>query len=138
MASFVLHACKTAFAGVRGVAVLVPVLWVFMGGGAAAQDKYGAIYFSTDSGAEGYAYDYDTREGAENRARSECESRSNGAPCAMAAWFSNACGALAVGSDNGFGGDWGNSEREAETKAVAMCGKYAPDCQVRRTICVSR
>ena len=69
-------------------------LFVLLGAAtaAAAGDNFGAIAFSSSSGATGYSYDYDSRDGAEERALQEC-----GPGCKVVLWFKNACGALAVG-----------------------------------------
>lgn len=54
--------------------------------------QYGAIAYSSATGAHGYSFDYANRESAQARALSEC-----GADCKIAVWFNNACAALAVG-----------------------------------------
>src|ERR1700681_405368 len=75
----------------------------------AAADNFGAIAFSASSGAAGYSYDYASRDEAEERALQEC-----GRGCEVVLWFKNACGALAVGTGNGYGSGWAASRSEAE------------------------
>jgi hypothetical protein len=85
---------------------------------AAADDNFGAIAFSSSSGATGYSYDYDSRDGAEERALQEC-----GPGCKVVLWFKNACGALAVGEGSGYGTGWASSRSEAENLRWAIVGK---------------
>lgn len=102
---------------------------------AQAQDMYGAIAYSPSSGAHGYAYDYASQAGAEDRALDEC--RSYGEGCQNVMWFRNACGALAVGPD-GWGSDWGEDRSRAENKAINACQQHSSNCQVIRWVCTSR
>jgi serine/threonine-protein kinase len=66
----------------------------------------------------------------------ECRKRGGG--CRIATWFKNACGALAVGEDNFYGGAWGASRLEAESKALTHCRKEAQNCNIRRWVCTGR
>jgi hypothetical protein len=100
---------------------------------AAAADYYGAIAFSQDSGSVGYANDYRSRAGAEERALAEC-----GNDCEVVLWFVNACGALATGDDNGYGTAWAASRREAERTALSTCNDNAANCSVNRWVCTTR
>jgi serine/threonine-protein kinase len=96
-------------------------------------DEYGAIAFSTRSGAHGYSRGFDNREDAEERALQEC-----GPHCEVVLWFKNACAALAVGSDKGYGTGWASSRSEAESIAMNNCDKNADSCAVVRWVCTSR
>jgi serine/threonine-protein kinase len=100
---------------------------------ALADDKYGAIAFSQDTGRHGYSYNYDSRGEAERRALNEC-----GRGCTVAVWFRNACGALAVGEDNAYGSGWSTSRREAENIAMNGCGEHSGSCSVVRWACTDR
>jgi len=115
------------------VTLVTPLLAVFSQPAPAAADNYGAIAYSQDSGAEGYANDYDSRGGAEARALREC-----GGGCEVVLWFKNACGALATGEDNGYGTGWATSRREAENIAMSNCNDIANECSVVRWVCTSR
>jgi len=99
----------------------------------AAADYYGAIAFSQGSGAHGYSNDFDTRGGAEEQALQEC-----GDGCEVVLWFSNACGALAVGEDNGYGTGWASSRGEAEDIAMSNCNKNSTSCSILRWVCTTR
>jgi Domain of unknown function (DUF4189) len=100
---------------------------------AAAADHYGAIAFSEDSGADGYSTDYSTQGGAEERALQEC-----GGGCKVVLWFKNACGALAVGRDNGYGTGYAPSSGEAQTIAMTECSKNSTNCSIKRWECTTR
>lgn len=104
-------------------------------GDAAAQDYYGAIAYSTSTGAHGYSYDYGSQYDAEQRALNECYQYGGG--CQVATWFRNACGALAVGP-NGWGADWHTSRSGAESKAIARCSQYSYGCSIIRWVCTTR
>jgi len=115
--------------------VLAPafVLAVALSSSEAAADYFGAIAFSQDTGAVGYGYDYPSRAAAEERALDEC-----GEACEVVVWFQNACGALAVGDDNGYGSAWAANRREAENIALNNCKQNAENCSVRRWVCTTR
>lgn len=105
-------------------------------GPAFAQDHHGAIAFSQQTGAVGWSYDFSSRAAAENRALHECGKHGGG--CRVATWFKNACGALAVGQGNGWGGSWGKSRYEAEANALRLCSGETSGCTVRRWVCTTR
>jgi hypothetical protein len=110
-------------------------LFALLGGAvsAAAADNFGAIAFSSGSGATGHSYDYDSRDGAEERALQEC-----GPGCKVVLWFKNACGALAVGDGSGFGTGWASSRSEAENLAMGYCRQNTGGCQISRWACTTR
>jgi uncharacterized protein DUF4189 len=100
---------------------------------AAADDYYGAIAFSTESGALGWAYDHASRGAAENDALNRC-----GSGCEVAIWVKNACAAIATSSNHSYGSGWSTSRGEAERIAVNVCHEHASDCSVERWICTTR
>jgi hypothetical protein len=56
--------------------------------------------------------------------------------CPVIVDFHNACGAVAAGTDGGWGSDWGYDAAEAGAKAIAVCRSYGgQDCQVVRWQC---
>ncbi len=122
--------------GATGVASLVLILSVAGVQPADARDMHGAIAFSQTTGAIGWSYDFSTRGGAENRAMSEC--RKHGGGCRVATWFKNACGALAVGNGNAYGGSWAANRFEAESKAMSLCSAESRNCTVRRWVCTGQ
>jgi len=116
-----------ALAGIFSVALMVQTA------PAAAQDYFGAIAYSSRSGALGWANDYRSRYGAENAALSQC-----GGGCRVVIWFKNACGAIETASDHSFGTGWSSSRRAAESIAMGGCRENAADCGVRRWVCTTR
>jgi serine/threonine-protein kinase len=95
--------------------------------------KFGAIAFSQGSGAVGYSYDYVSSEDADRSALNSC-----GHDCNVVVWFSNACGALAVGAGRGYGATWAGSQLEAENMAMSRCGANTTNCDIVRWVCTSR
>jgi Domain of unknown function (DUF4189) len=111
---------------------LVSLLALAFWSAPAAADYYGALAFSQDSGSDGYSIDYETRGRAEEEALQAC-----GDNCEVVLWFKNACGALAVGTDNGYGTGWASSRREAETIAKSACNRNSTSCCVQRWACTT-
>lgn len=104
---------------------------------AIAENRYGSIVFSQESGggyAMGMAWSYDSRSKARNRAIRECQSR-GGTSCREVNWFRNACGAIAIGGNNGFGTSWGDSLRAAENKAISECRRSNQSCRISMSRC---
>ncbi len=99
-----------------------------------ADDHYGAIAYSTDTGKYGYSYDYGSRGDAEQRALNECGESG----CSVVLWFRNACGALATADDHSYGTAWATSRGEAENTAMSYCNKYSSRCSIARWVCTSR
>ncbi len=99
-------------------------------------ERFGAIAYSPSSGAHGYSFDLSTQTGAEARALAECNSQGSG--CQSVMWFRNACGALAVGSDRGWGSAWGTDRQAAEQKALVQCKNHSSGCSVVRWVCTTR
>lgn len=102
-------------------------------------DLYGAIAYSPQTRMIGVSSDNSTQAEAEGVALQNCKVESNNAAdCKVVMWVRNACAALAVGQDGGWGTDWGNDRATAERKALAFCGKYSQTCQVVRRVCAGR
>jgi serine/threonine-protein kinase len=101
---------------------------------AAANDNYGAIAFSQDSGNYGYSYDHNTRAGAERDALNRC----NASDCTVVVWFMNDCGALASGDHNGYGTGWASSRGEAENIAMSNCKNESSNCSITCWACTER
>ena len=98
---------------------------------AALADSFGAIAYSPDTGANGWSHDYPSRRGAERAAQDNCDADD----CRIAIWFKNACGAVAVGSNGGWGSDWGGDRRRAQSKAIRACSRNDDGCSVVRWQC---
>lgn len=104
---------------------------------ASAQSRYGSIVFSQESGgsyAWGMAWSYDSHSSARHRAIQECRSR-GGSACGEIGWFRDACGALAIGDNNGHGSGWGGSTSVAERWAIQVCRQYNRNCRVAISRC---
>ena len=104
-------------------------------GVAMAEDNYGAIAYSTSSGAYGYAYDAKTKGAAQRLALKECDKQGRG--CKNTIWFKNACGSIAIGKD-GWGASWGKTKRESWRKAREQCRTETTGCKVKRWVCTTR
>ena len=90
---------------------------------AAAQERWGSIVFSQESGggyAWGMAWSYGSHSSATSEAVNECRRR-GGSNCFEIGWFHDACGALAIGDNNGYGSGWGTSTGIAESYAIQSC-----------------
>jgi serine/threonine-protein kinase len=105
-------------------------------GTAQAADRFGAIAYSPTTGAWGSSYDHPTRVDAERAAYNDCRKRAE--DCQIPLHFKNACGALAVGGDGGWGTGWGTDRSIAESWAIKICGKHARDCAVLHWVCTTR
>jgi Domain of unknown function (DUF4189) len=104
--------------------------------GAAARDNYGAIAYSPSTQAYGYSYDHGSRGRAETAALAECSKRAG--DCQVPLWFRNACGALAVGNEGGWGTGWGAPRQIAERNARQVCREHTNNCAVLRWVCTTR
>ena len=80
---------------------LVMLALVGVAGESIADETFAAIAFSRDTGANGYAYQYYNRPGAEARPLKECGAYAS--DCTVVSSFGNACGAPALGDGNGWG-----------------------------------
>ena len=128
---------RGASVGVRGLfAVSVIALCTGFASGPAMAENYGAIAYSPSTGAHGWSYDYPSRGAAENVALQGC--RQHAGDCLVPIWFRDACGALAVGSNNGYGTGWGTSRGLAESYALQSCRKHTSNCAIRRWACTTR
>lgn len=103
---------------------------------ALAQNYYGAIAYSEQTGSHGYSYDYSSQRGAESSAVGECERYSKSGDCQVLIWFRNACGALATASNGAYGSGWGVNRGVAEQYALQSCGSSG--CRVIRWVCTTR
>ncbi len=107
----------------------------------ARSPSFGAFYVqSNDGNIYGMSYDYGSQAAAQARAERECSKQAGSAGhCIPGAWFENACGALAVSPNNGWGSDWGNNEQEAQQKALTVCKNSAgQECSVKWVQCSGR
>ncbi|MBD2486341.1 DUF4189 domain-containing protein [Aulosira sp. FACHB-615] len=95
-----------------------------------AKNVFGAISYSpsTRTYSSGIAK---TKQAAINASLNNCRRQSGAKDCTTPLWFKNAWGALAVGSNGGYGTGWGTDQSLAERFAVETCEKYgSQNCQV--------
>ena len=105
--------------------------------GAGTGPLHGSIAFSQDDDgayAWGIAWSFDSAAGAQSEALGQCREY-GGTQCAQAGWFREACGALAIGSVNGYGTGWGATTAEAERDAMAQCRAVNDDCRIEVARC---
>ncbi len=95
--------------------------------GAKAGD-FGAIAYSTNSGAWGGSSNYESRDAAEQAALSECDG------CQVVAWFQNTCAALAATADHGYGWAWNDDLITAQNEAMSRCSNYG-SCSLTVWVC---
>ena len=103
----------------------------------AAHAQHGSIAFSQEfdgSYAWGIAWDYVNAVNATERSINECR-RNGGTNCMEAGWFKNACGALAIGDDNGYGAGWGDTSTEAKRDALRQCRASNDNCRIEVARC---
>ena len=120
----------------RAILAVMSVFFVFTTTAIAKADNYGAIAVSPSSKALGWSYDYKSIGGAKRAALANC--RKHAGDCKIANWFRNSCGAIAVGSNGGWGADWGNTIKQAKWKARKKCRQYDSNCKAIRWVCTTR
>jgi serine/threonine-protein kinase len=98
-----------------------------------AQAAWGAIAYSQSTGAAGWSYDAVNEVDAEIRALNNCGKYAS--DCETAVTFRNGCGALAVGSNGGWGADWGADRYAAQSDALDRCEDHDSGCRVTRWQC---
>jgi hypothetical protein len=107
---------------------------LFAAAPAQAERDWGALALSERSTAYGYARDFDTQEGAAERALAECAK--NARDCRVHTAWRNACLVLAGSIDGPFGWAWGAPERTRAQRALDQCRQRgAVNCKVVETIC---
>lgn len=99
--------------------------------------EYGAFAHSAVTDVYGYAFGYETQEGAEQRALSECGEDAD--DCEIVLWFWNACGALAQDETGTYGTAWGDGAGAARVAALADCeDNGGTGCAVVESLCTGR
>jgi uncharacterized protein DUF4189 len=114
----------------RGILLIL----FFLPAAALAQELFGAIAYSTGSGAYGWAKDHPSREAAERASLAACSKRAK--DCRNVLWFKNGCGALAV-SAKAYGWGWGSTQALADGEAIKACAKHATGCKVTSQACTA-
>lgn len=100
---------------------------------AAAATEFGAIAYSPATGAHGYSYNYSTRRQADRVAMANCRAYAD--DCRIIVDFWNACAALAVGSNYGYGFAYNVRRSAAQATALAICRRNDSGCKIVRWVC---
>lgn len=129
---------------VKGFLILAGLMTALVGAATpgraqSAAGSFGAIAFSTATGAIGFGQDNATREEAESVALQNCRAVSTQPDdCKTVMWFQNACAAIAVGDDGGYGWAWHANRDIAAQNSIAQCQRYSKGgCRVMRRACSS-
>jgi len=101
--------------------------------GVASAAQFGAIAYSKNTGSYGSSHNYSSRSGAEEEALSGCSSYAD--DCRVVVYFRNACGALAVGSNRGYGYGWSAGRSQAQDIALGNCEANDSGCHVTSWTC---
>lgn len=116
----------------KSIGLILAALMVLTAATSGAQAvEWGSIYYSPSTHATGFSHHYDTQRQAERAAASYC----SGGDCEYAISFRNACGAVAVGRNGGWGADWGTTGNSAQSNAVDACRAHDRGCSVVRWQC---
>ena len=98
---------------------------------------FGAIAYGPESEATGWSYDYETEDEARHMALRNCAPHGN--DCRVVMSFSNACGAVAAGSNKRYAIGEGVSEKQAQADAMAKCSKAGgTECDIQAWSCTGR
>jgi len=98
---------------------------------------FGAIAYGPESEATGWSYDYETEDEARHHALSNCAPHGN--DCRVVTSFSNACGAVAAGSNKRYAIGEGVSGKQAQADAIANCKKAGgTECDIQAWSCTNR
>jgi len=107
-------------------------LGLFLAAGAAFADV-ASIAYSPSTGAYGYSYNQPDAYSAEEVAYMNCNEYA--VDCDIVLTFENACGALAVGEDLGWGTAWNYDFQTAEIDALDSCQQNSNSCQIQALFC---
>jgi hypothetical protein len=124
---------KTSSLAARSLGAVLAVLAILPVGSAAAANNWGSIYFSPSNLANGFSYRHASKRAAEDAAWENCDADD----CIKAISFRNACGAVAVGENGGWGADWAPRGNEAQRKAIRACRGHDSGCYVLRWQCAN-
>lgn len=103
----------------------------FVSAAPAAAQGWGAFALS-QTGAFGWSSNYETKEGAEERALQECGKHAQ--DCVIRRVFQNECLAVALGRGR-VGWAWGGTKDAREAKAIESCNRPGVDCTIRASFC---
>ena len=96
--------------------------------------SFGALAYSAQSTASGYAFDQPSTAAADRRALTECAKHAN--DCKIVASFSNSCAAVAAGTNKRVSVAQANTGDGARSNAVSACSRNGGDkCEIEVWSC---
>ncbi len=117
------------------IALSIPFMAMGAETALANRSSYGAVAYSTSTGATGWSRHYATRSAAERRAKRECERYSGSGDCRAVVWVRNACAALATASNRAYGWAWNTNRYTARRRALYQCRLRGRRCKIRHVVC---
>ena len=96
-----------------------------------ASASYGSIAYDAKTGQYGYSYNQDDQPAAERLAVRNCGTDG----CQVAVTFANGCAALASGANSAYSVGQADTRQNAESKALAACGKKTKGCDIQAWSC---
>lgn len=93
------------------------------------QRCWGAVGFGP-GGAYGFSHSYRSQRLAWRKVNRGCQG-----DCTVIKTFYNSCGAIAAGSDNGWGWGYSTSKNRAIKLALRYCQRKSRNCRVRAWAC---
>ena len=114
---------------------------LFVSVSAAAQEAHGVIAFGhigkSPGVAYGFAWNFPAKDAAHAEAMNACIS-GGGTDCTQAAWFQNACGALAMDQHGTAQGKFAMTQEQAEARALQGCeAAGGASCNIVGSMCVT-
>ena len=99
-----------------------------------AWDHFGAVAYSSSSGAYGYSYGKSTLGSAKATALNKC-----GRGGQVVGWAKNCYLALSLGRTRGaYGFGYGNSKGEANALALRYCSRHTTNCYIAISVFTGR
>jgi Domain of unknown function (DUF4189) len=95
--------------------------------------EWGTIAFSPSTWATGWTANKVNEVDAELGALNNCAQYAD--DCITAINFHDACAAVAVGDNRGWGAAWGYDDADAQFKAIDQCSVYDSGCEILRWQC---
>ncbi len=117
----------------RKLSGLAVILALFAGVSSAEYYSYGSIAFSPSTGANGFTFGASSKAEAENGALRYCGKHAR--DCRTGINFWNSCGAVALGSNGGWGSAWAEDGDRAQDLALSYCRQHTTGCRIIRWQC---
>lgn len=113
--------------------VLTAAIAVMLAAAPASAQEWGTIAFSPSTRAVGWSYNAVNEVDGELTALDRCSQYAD--DCITAVNFRNACGALAIGGNGGWGAAWDADEDDAQSEALDNCAEHDSGCEIVRWQC---